>query len=150
MANPSLLSHTTEQNSSENNDELLDDIWFSFLALKPELLQFSSTYIIKCLSHCSLCSYNCYCRAIPFNLICGVHILQRHNGETGLRGGNVMLKDMEGGKIEHTPVLDDIMNYANFCKKFNSVFWNWTGGIKSHHFVVIHVQHWLENFFMRK
>jgi len=35
-----------------------------------------------------------------------------------------MLKDMEGGKIEHTPVLDDIMNYANFCKKFNSVFWN--------------------------
>lgn len=37
--------------------------------------------------------------------------------ERVLRGGNPMLKDMEGGKIEHTPVLDDMMNYANFCKK---------------------------------
>lgn len=69
MANPSLLDHTTKQNPSEYNFELLDGIYFSFLALKPELLQISITSIIKCLSQCSFFSYYCSCRAIPFNLI---------------------------------------------------------------------------------
>lgn len=117
MANPSLLYRTTKQNSSVNNFELLDDIYFFLPGLKPELLQFSITYIIKCLSQCSFFSYYCSRSAIPFNLIWGNHKLWKQYGETVLRGGNPMLKDMEGGKIEHTPVLDDMMNYANFWKK---------------------------------
>lgn len=39
-------------------------------------------------------------------------------------GGNAILKDVEGGKMEDTLVLDNMVNDTNFRKMYNSVYWN--------------------------
>lgn len=39
-------------------------------------------------------------------------------------GGNAILKDVEGGKMEDTLVLDNMVNDTDFRKMYNSVYWN--------------------------
>jgi len=39
-------------------------------------------------------------------------------------GGKATLKDVEGGKMVDTPVLDNMVNDTNFRKMYNSVYWN--------------------------
>lgn len=39
-------------------------------------------------------------------------------------GGNATLKDLEGGEMVGTPVLEDMVNDTNFRKMYNSVYWN--------------------------